>query len=204
MRRKRFVLLHLYGAACVCCYFRELLRGSTSRHCCKKKPFHWSEWSCRNSLSIWLWSKSSPRLPDCVHLILVCSAPLYGAPFPSCLCWFVCVISLVRALVHPVVLVPALLQESSLVAGSSDLTVIWGFKNYHPQGQAWGCLSRYLVPVSLRVWSYPFSPTSLFSGCVPCPIVWTDCLPRPFVYPLLLINYIPHVHSASGSFLDKP
>ncbi len=37
MRRKRFVLLHLYGAACVCCYFRELLRGSTSRHCCKKK-----------------------------------------------------------------------------------------------------------------------------------------------------------------------
>ncbi len=37
MRRKRFALLHLYGAACVCCYFRELLRGSTSRHCCKKK-----------------------------------------------------------------------------------------------------------------------------------------------------------------------
>ncbi len=37
MRRKRFVLLHLYGAACVCCYFRELLSGSMSRHCCKKK-----------------------------------------------------------------------------------------------------------------------------------------------------------------------
>ncbi len=52
MCRKRFVLLHLYGAACVCCYFRELLRGSTSRHCCKKKTFHWSEWSCRNSLSM--------------------------------------------------------------------------------------------------------------------------------------------------------
>ncbi len=143
-----------------------------------------------------------------VYLIVstwyLCALLLYGSPFPSCLCWFVCVISLVRALVHPVVLVPALLHESSLLAGSSDLTVIWGFKNYHPQGQAWGCLSRYLVPVSLRVWSYPLSPTSLSSGCVPCPIVRTDCLPRPFVYPLLLINYITHVHSASGSFLDKP
>ncbi len=46
MRRKRFVLLHLYGAACVCCYFRELLRGSTSRHCWKKNvPLEWMELS---------------------------------------------------------------------------------------------------------------------------------------------------------------
>ncbi len=83
-----------------------------------------------------------------------------------------------------------------LTFGTSSVTI--------PRAKLGAPWAATLSPFCLRVWSYPPSPTSLFSGCVPCPIVWTVCPPRPFVYPLLLINSIPPVHSASGSSLDKP
>ncbi len=96
-----------------------------------------------------------------------------------------------------VVLVPALFPESSLVADSPDLTDFWDFKCYHPRANLGALWAATLSPFASE------SPTSLFSGRVSCPIVWTVCPPRPFVYPLFLINYIPPVH-ASGSSLDKP
>ncbi len=43
---QRSLLLHLYSADSA--NFRELLSGSTIRHCCKKKTVHWSQQSCRN------------------------------------------------------------------------------------------------------------------------------------------------------------
>ncbi len=53
---QRSLLLHLYGADSMRANFRELLSGSMIRHCCKK-TVHWSQRSCHNSLSLWLWSR---------------------------------------------------------------------------------------------------------------------------------------------------
>ncbi len=51
---QRSLLLHLYGLDSISVNFRELLSGSTIRHCCKT-TVHWNQRSCRNSLSLWLW-----------------------------------------------------------------------------------------------------------------------------------------------------
>ncbi len=95
------------------------------------------------------------------------------------------------SLVHPVVLslslsvvlVPAPFPESSLVADSPDLTDFWDFKCYHPRAKLGALWAATLSPFASE------SPTSLFSGRVSCPIVWTVCPPRPFVYPLFLIIF---------------
>ncbi len=99
------------------------------------------------------------------------------------------------SLVHPVVLclsvvlVPALFPESSLVADSPDLTDFWDFKCYHPQGQAWGSLSSYLVPVCpMSLELSPFSDQPVLRLCALPYCV--DCLPASsFCVPIVLNKF---------------
>ncbi len=80
---QRSLLLHLYGADSMRANFRELLSGSTIRHCCKK-TVHWSQRSCRNSLSLWLWSKRAVRCSSWKGIFKKNEISPFGVDFEIC------------------------------------------------------------------------------------------------------------------------